>query len=74
MSIESAKAFIEKMKTDPALSQRIAACKDTAARVALAKAEGFDFTPEEINTVSMELSPEDLEHVSGGSGNATPFQ
>ena len=42
MSVEQAKAFIEKMNTDEAFRARVLAVEDVAARVELINAEGFD--------------------------------
>lgn len=67
MSMESAKAFVERMKTDADFAQRVTACKSPESRIQLAKAEGFDFTSEEVKEASEELSEDDLELVSGGS-------
>ncbi|MFC1680141.1 Nif11-like leader peptide family natural product precursor [Elusimicrobiota bacterium] len=66
MSLESAKAFIERMKTDETFVKKIVGCKTAEARLELVKAEGFDFIDKEIKEASSELSPEDLERVSGG--------
>ncbi len=66
MSIESVKAFLEKMKTDKAFFDKVSACKDAAERMELVKAEGFDFTADELEKVKTELSTEDLEGISGG--------
>ena len=65
MSIESAKAFIEKMKTDEEFAKKVKECKDGAARMAFAKGSGFEFTVEEIK-LEGELSDEDLDAVAGG--------
>lgn len=66
MSIESAKAFIEKMKTDIDFAGKVAACADAQARMALVKAAGFDFTPEEIAGLSRELTDQEVDGVTGG--------
>lgn len=66
MSIESAKAFIERMNTDEEFAKKVTACKDAAARMAYIKDEGFDFTVAEITTVKGELSDEELDLVAGG--------
>jgi len=44
MSIESAKAYVERMKTDEEFRKKVLACTDAKARMALVKGEGFDFT------------------------------
>ena len=66
MSIESAKAFVEKVKSDEAFAKRISEASSKEERGEIAKAEGFDFTPEELNNVTSELSVEELDAVAGG--------
>lgn len=48
MSLEQAKAFIEKMKSEEAFKERILAVEDVEERMEMIKAEGFDCTKEEI--------------------------
>ena len=67
MSIESAKAFLERMKTDEDFAKKVTACKDSDERMAFIKGEGFDFTVAEISTVKGELNDEDLDLVAGGA-------
>ncbi len=66
MSIESAKAFLERMKTDGEFAESVAKCSDGKARMAFVKNAGFDFTAEEINQVSSSLSDSELDQVAGG--------
>ncbi len=66
MSIESAKAFIERMKTDEAFKARVMAIADLDGRLKLAAAEGFDCTEEECRSVAREASDEDMD--PGASG------
>jgi predicted ribosomally synthesized peptide with nif11-like leader len=66
MSSESAKAFLERLRTDEDFVARIKACPSSTARLALAKAEGFDFSPAEIRAQASELSDAELEQVAGG--------
>ncbi len=66
MSIESAKVFIEKMKTDPDFAKKVSTCKDSEARHSLVKSSGLDFTVEELKKVKSELSEADLDSVAGG--------
>ena len=49
MSLEQAKAFIERMKTDDAFREKVLAIEAVTGRLACIQAEGFDCTPEEIN-------------------------
>lgn len=67
MSVESAKVFMEKMKTDQDFAKKVMECKDAEARKALVKAEGFDFSAEELKEVGAELSDSELDAVAGGS-------
>ncbi len=67
MSLESAKAFMEKLKSDEAFRSKVAACKNPEERLALAKQEGFTFTSEEFQQVKDQLSEEELETVVGGT-------
>ena len=76
MSLESAKLFIEKMKTDSEFREKVVALKTKEERKSFVKNEGFDFTKEEFEQVKKEyinkaksegeLSDEDLEKVAGG--------
>jgi len=66
VSIEQAKAFFEKMKTDEAFHNRVIAIEDAKARVAFINNEGFTCTLFEIKDVSGELSDEDLDYAAGG--------
>ncbi len=68
MSIESAKAFLERMKTDEDFRKEAAKKSSAEERMAFVTAAGFDFTKEELETVrsKLELTDEDLETLSGG--------
>ena len=61
MSMEQAKAFIERMKTDEAFREKVLAIEDLAERIACIRGEGFECTEEEINEVATD----------GSSGNLT---
>jgi len=56
MSIESAKAFIKRMKTDEEFRNQMIAAEDKKAPAALVKSGGFDFTGEDICRAIGELS------------------
>ena len=49
MSVEQAKAFIVRMKTDEAFREKVMAIEDAAGRIACIRGEGFECTEEEIN-------------------------
>ncbi len=53
MSIESAKAFIERMKTDEEFAKKATECRDKKAWQTLAKEAGFDFTIDDITVEDM---------------------
>ncbi len=60
MSQEQLKAFLEKVKSDPSLQEKLKA--EGADPLAIAKAEGF-----KIDSIPTELSDAELEGVSGGT-------
>lgn len=66
MSLDHAKAFIEKMKSDKAFSDVIMAIEDIDARLAAASDAGFEFTEAEVKEVQIELSDDDLDQAAGG--------
>jgi len=69
MSVDQARAFIEKMKSDEAFRDRIMAIEAVDARLAAVRDAGFEFTEAEINEVKSELSYEELDRVEGGVKN-----
>ena len=62
MSLEQLKAFLEKVKGDPSLQDKLKAAKSPEDVVGIAKEHGFEFTADKIT----ELSEEELEGVAGG--------
>ena len=62
MSLEQLKAFLEKVKGDPSLQDKLKAAKSHEDVVGIAKEHGFEFTADKIT----ELSEEELESVAGG--------
>ena len=66
MSVDHAKAFVEKMKSDEAFRERVMAEEDVEARMALIVAEGFDCSAQEIGALR-ELGEAELDGVAGGS-------
>ena len=66
MSLEQLKAFLEKVKGDKSLQDKLKAAKSPDDVVAIAKEHGHEFTADKIT----ELSEEELEGVAGGeTGN-----
>jgi predicted ribosomally synthesized peptide with nif11-like leader len=67
MSVESAKAFIERVKNDEDFKKKVFEIKEKQERKDLVKAEGFDFTADELKEASGgELSEDELDSVAGG--------
>ena len=71
MSEEQLKAFLEAVKADAGLQEKLKAAGDADAVVALAKAAGFLISAEELQRAQAEVSEEEvseeeLESVAGG--------
>ena len=71
MSEEQLKAFLEAVKADAGLQEKLMAAGDADAVVAIAKAAGFVITAEELKRAqaakrSQAVSEEELEGVAGG--------
>ena len=63
MSEEQLKAFLEKLKDDSSLQEKLKAASDADAVVAIAKEAGFSISAEDY---ASELSDEELEGAAGG--------
>lgn len=63
MSTESAKAFIERMKTDEDFAKKVGECKDAEARMSFVREAGYTFSPDEVGS----LSDDDLQAIIGGT-------
>ena len=71
MSEEQLKAFLEKVKADTSLQEKLKAAASPEAAMDIAKAAGFSITAEDIQSMqstTVELSDEELEGVAGGGG------
>ena len=70
MSKESAVAFLERLKGDEVLAERLRGCTVPEAEKLVKGELGYDFTKEEMQQVIFEKKPEltdeDLERVVGG--------
>jgi predicted ribosomally synthesized peptide with nif11-like leader len=55
MSIESAKAFVERMKRDSEFRNRVVEAESLEVRARILKYEGFDFTKEDLDCVRDEV-------------------
>jgi predicted ribosomally synthesized peptide with nif11-like leader len=67
MSEEQLKAFLEAVKADATLQEKLKVATDAGAVVALAKDVGFVISAEEIEKAHVEILEEELEGVSGGT-------
>ena len=72
MTVEQAKLFLDALKTDAALQQKVRdanAAYVAQALLPVAKEAGYDFTAEELQSLQNpdgELNDADLERVAGG--------
>lgn len=67
MSLDAAKAFLERMDTDGTFKAKILATENVSERLKLINAAGFDCTAQEIGTLATELSEDQLDTISGGN-------
>ena len=65
MSLDQARAFLEKMKSDEAFRNGIVAIEDVDARLVAASEAGFEFTEDELKEVQRELSDDELDQAAG---------
>ena len=71
MSEEQLNAFLEKVKGDTSLQEKLKAAASPEAAIEIAKAAGFSITPADIQSMqsaTVELSDEELEGAAGGTG------
>ena len=71
MSEEQLKTFLEKVKGDTSLQEKLKAAASPEAVMEIAKEAGFSITAEDIQSMqstTVELSDEELEGVAGGGG------
>jgi predicted ribosomally synthesized peptide with nif11-like leader len=66
MSEEQLKAFLEKVKGDSNLQEKLKAASDADGVLAIAKEAGFKISAEDLNNTKVELSEEEMERVAGG--------
>ena len=72
MSEEQLKAFVEKVKGDTSLQEKLKAAASPDAAIEIAKAAGFAITAEDIQSMqsaTVELSDEELEGAAGGANH-----
>ena len=66
MSEEQLKAFLEKVKADTSLKEKLKAATSPEAVIEIAKEAGFLITAEDMQSATIELSDEELEGAAGG--------
>ena len=66
MSEGQLKAFIEKLKGNTTLQEKLKAAADADAVLAIAKEAGFSISADDLKKAQSEISEEELENVSGG--------
>ena len=66
MSEEQLKAFLEKVKADTSLQEKLKAAADSDAVLAIAKDTGFSISADELKNAQTEISDEELEGLAGG--------
>ena len=66
MSEEQLKAFLEKVKADTSLQEKLKEAADSDAVVPIAKEAGFMISADDLAKAKSELSDEELEGVAGG--------
>jgi len=66
MSEEQLKAFLEKVKGDTSLQEKLKAAADAEAVAAIAKEAGFMISADDLTKAQSELSDQELEGMSGG--------
>ena len=73
MSEEQLKAFLEKLKDDSSLQEKLKAASDADAASAIAKEAGFSISADDLKNAQSELSDEELEGVAGGQARGWDF-
>ena len=68
MSEEQLKAFLDKVKSDTSLQEKLKAAADANAVAAIAKEAGFMISADDLAKAQSELSEEELEGLAGGCG------
>ena len=68
MSEEQLKAFLEAVKADAGLQEKLKAAADNDGVAAIAKDAGFSISADDLKNAQSEVSEEELENVAGGVG------
>ena len=68
MSEEQLKSFLEAVKADAVLQEKLKAATDGNAVVEIAKASGFVISADDLKKAQAEVSDAELEASAGGTG------
>ena len=71
MSEEQLKAFLEKVKADTSLQEKLKAAADSDTVLSIAKEAGFNFSAGDLKNTQLEISDKELEGVAGGGDCTT---
>ena len=71
MSDEQLKAFLEKVKADSSLREKLKVATDVQAVLAIAKDAGFMLSVDDLKSAQSDLSDEEIEGVAGGTVTCT---
>ena len=74
MSEEQVKAFLEKVKADTSLQEKLKAAADANAVAAIAKEAGFSISADDLKKAQAEVSEKELEGVAGGGDGLRGWQ
>ena len=66
MSEEQLKAFLEKVKSDISIQEKLKAAPSPEAAVEIAKEAGFSISSDDLKKSQSEVSDEELEAAAGG--------
>ena len=67
MSEEQLKAFLESVKADEVLQEKLKSVTDANSVVEIAKAAGFSISIDDLKNAQSEISDEELEGAAGGN-------
>ena len=67
MSDEQLKAFLEKVKGNNSLREKLKTVSDSDVVLAIAKEDGFSISADDLKNAQSEISEEELEGVAGGN-------
>ncbi|WP_114994714.1 Nif11-like leader peptide family natural product precursor [Synechococcus sp. UW179A] len=73
MSEEQLKAFLEKVKADTSLQEKLKAAADADAVLAIAKEAGFSVSVDDLKNAQSEISDGELEGAAGGADTSLGF-